>query len=310
MSRCRGVGFALGEEREGGAGEHGEGPDPEDDGVQADVACIVGVEALAGDDEASGGKNGSGEGDTNADAGLPGYAEFTTIADGVEDAVGEAREGSVEDRVAGYGLARGVVDEDDGVGAFEPGRRGDLLFGSGECCGEGGVLGRGAGDGFGEACGLAVDAAAQDLLAEDCDCQEDEAEEEGEGGEVAGAGGGGGAEVLAECAAEGVGGEGGGVAGGVGGSGVFEAGGVEHLVGVASAEGGGVEVEGEGVEAEAGRGGGVHARDSGMAAGMPAGMPNGARVRTRTPLLRARLTDWARRVVSAARTWLPRAERR
>ena len=118
VSECRGSGVLSGEEREGGAGEHGEGPDPEEDGVQADVAYIVEVEALAGDDEAPGGKNCSGQGDTNADAGLPGYAEFTTIADGVEDAVGEAREGSVEDRVAGYWLARGVVDKDEGARNF------------------------------------------------------------------------------------------------------------------------------------------------------------------------------------------------
>ena len=212
----------------------------------------------------------------------------------------------MEESIAGDRLARGVVDEDDGAGTFEPAFGRDFLFGRSECGGDGRVFGRGARDGFGEVCGLAVGVAAEDLLVDDGDAEEEEAEDEGEGDDVAGAGGGGGAEVLAEDGAEGVGGEGGGEAEGVGGAGVFEARGLQHLVGVASAEGSGIEVEGEGVEAEAGLGGGVHARDSGM----PAGMPNGTRVRTRTPLLRARLTDWARRVVSAARTWWPRAERR
>ena len=179
---------------------------------RTDVACFVADEALAGDDEAAGGKNVSGEGDANADARLPGYAEFTTIADGVENAVGEARERSVEDSVAGDRLTRGVVDEEDGAGTFEPGRGRDFLFGSCERCGDGGVLWRVTGDLSARTCGLAVDAAAEDLLAEDGDGEEKEAEEEGEGGDVAGAGGGGGAEVLAEERTEGVGGEGGGEA--------------------------------------------------------------------------------------------------
>ena len=100
-SDCRGGGLSSGEEREEAAGKHGEGPDPEEEGVETDFFRLTGDEALAGEDEASGGENVSSESDANADARLPGYAEFATIADGVEDAVGEAREGSVEDCVAG-----------------------------------------------------------------------------------------------------------------------------------------------------------------------------------------------------------------
>jgi hypothetical protein len=98
---------------------------------------------------------------------LPSNAELTTIADGVEDAVGKAGEVSVKESVAGYRLTGGVVDEDDGAGAFEPAFGRDFLFGGCERGGDGLVLRRGAGDLFGDGCGPAVGTAAEDLLVED-----------------------------------------------------------------------------------------------------------------------------------------------
>jgi hypothetical protein len=277
--------------------------------VEADLFRFADDEALAGDDEAAGGENVAGESDADVLVRLPGDAELAAIADGVEDAVEKAR----EDRVAGYGLTRGVVDEDDGVGAFEPCGGRDFLFWVGQDSSDDlyasrfrSLVKRRRAEKLGEKCRLAIGVAAEDLLVDDGGGHEEETEEEDEGGDIAGAGGGGGAEVFAEERAERIDGEGGGEAEAVRGLCVFERGGLEHLVGVAMAEGGGVQVQGEGVEAEARLGGSVHARGSGMLAETR----NGMRVRTRTPLLRARLTDWARRVVSAERARWPRAERR
>ena len=47
------VASGAGDDEDRAAGEHGEGPHPEEDGVHADVVRFSRDEALAGDDEAS-----------------------------------------------------------------------------------------------------------------------------------------------------------------------------------------------------------------------------------------------------------------
>jgi len=109
-------------------GEHGE-PDPAKQRVEAAVLCFADDEALAGEDEAAGGKRFGHGGDADARLRLP--SDFIQAVDAgvTEDSGGRVRKRAVQGCVAGDGLAGVVIEDCEEIRATEPSGAGDFAGG-------------------------------------------------------------------------------------------------------------------------------------------------------------------------------------